>query len=69
MFRRSNAGDEVTVSVQLEAPWAWSINSPSDLISRVEPPCWWAGMKTGLQLLVQARASEPGTLRLKAAGA
>ena len=53
VFRRSNAGDEVTVSVQLEAPWAWSINSPSDLISRVEPPCWWVGMKTGLQLLVQ----------------
>ena len=53
VFRRSNAGDEVTVSVQLESPWAWSISSPSDLISRVEPPCWWVGMKTELQLLVQ----------------
>ena len=24
-----------------------------DQITRVEPPCWWAGMKTGLQLLIQ----------------
>ena len=25
----------------------------SDQVARVEPPCWWAGMKTDLQLLVQ----------------
>ena len=24
-----------------------------DQVTRVEPPCWWAGMKTDLQLLVQ----------------
>ena len=25
----------------------------ADQVTRVEPPCWWAGMKTELQLLVQ----------------
>jgi len=25
----------------------------ADQVTRVEPPCWWAGMKTDLQLLVQ----------------
>ncbi len=52
-FRRTNGDDTVTVSVQCEAPWNWSIESDSDLISRVEPPCWWTGMETPLQLLVQ----------------
>lgn len=53
VYRRTNGDDAVTVSVQLQAPWAWSITCDSDLISRVEPPCWWTGMKTELQLLVQ----------------
>lgn len=52
VFRRSLGDDSVTVSVQLEAPWEWSIESASDLISHIEPPCWWVGMKTDLQLLV-----------------
>ena len=52
-FIRRKAGDEVLVSVQLKAPWNWSISSEADRIERVEPMCWWTGMKTPLQLLVQ----------------
>ena len=52
-FRRSAGDDVVDISVQLEAPWAWSITTEADRISRVEPPCWWTGMQTPLQLLVQ----------------
>ena len=52
-FIRRKAGDEVLVSVQLKAPWNWSISSEADRITRVEPMCWWTGMKTPLQLLVQ----------------
>ena len=52
-FIRRKAGDEVLVSVQLKAPWKWSISSEADRIERVEPMCWWTGMKTPLQLLVQ----------------
>ena len=25
----------------------------SEQINRVEPPCWWTGMKTSLQIMVQ----------------
>lgn len=53
VFSRSVDDNEVTVSVQLEAPWAYSITTPSSKISRVEPLCWWVGMKTPLQLLIQ----------------
>lgn len=52
VFRRSLGDNEVTVSVQLEAPWNYSISFPSDKVKRVEPLCWWVGMKTPLQLLV-----------------
>lgn len=55
VFRRSNMGDTLTVSVQLEAPWEWSISSNRDLISHVEPPCWWVGMQTPLQLLIHGQ--------------
>lgn len=51
-FRRSLGDDAVTVSVSLQAPWDWSVSSEADKVSRVEPPCWWVGMKTPLQLLV-----------------
>lgn len=54
-FIRRKAGDEVLVSVQLKAPWNWSISSEADRITRVEPMCWWTGMKTPLQLLVQGK--------------
>ena len=51
-FSRSLGDDCVTVSVQLCAPWEWSVSSPSDRIAHIEPPCWWVGMKTSLQLMV-----------------
>ena len=53
VFRRSLGDNEVTVSVQLESPWNYSITCPSSRVQRVEPLCWWVGMKTPLQLLIQ----------------
>ncbi len=53
VFRRSLEDNEVRVSVQLEAPWNYSISCPSDRLDRIEPPCWWVGMTTPLQLLIQ----------------
>ena len=53
VFSRSLPDNEVTVSVQLEAPWNYSIICPSSRVQRVEPLCWWVGMKTPLQLLIQ----------------
>lgn len=53
VFRRSFEDDSVTISVQLEAPWNWSVTTDADRLSRIEPPCWWVGMKTPLQLLVK----------------
>lgn len=47
-FRRG----QVRVSVQLEAPWAYSITTPADRVERIEPLSWWVGMNTPLQLLV-----------------
>lgn len=54
-FRRTLGDDSVTVTVQLESPWNWSITSDSDLVSRIEPPCWWTGMKTSLQLMIHGQ--------------
>ncbi len=53
VYERSAGDDTVRISVQLEAPWAWSISSDEDRLTRIEPPCWWVGMETPLQLLVQ----------------
>ena len=53
IFRRNLDDDEVVVSVQMQAPWHWKITTEADRVSRVEPPCWWVGMETPLQLLVQ----------------
>ena len=33
-------------------------------VTRVEPPCWWAGMKTDLQLLVQGPAISDYDVRI-----
>ena len=49
VFRRGS----VKVSVQLEAPWDYSITTAADAVTRIEPLSWWVGMKTPLQLLVQ----------------
>lgn len=51
-FRRAKADDWVEVSVLLEAPWTYSISTASDCVARIEPPCWWTGMETPLQLMV-----------------
>lgn len=51
-FKRMAGDDEVTVDVLLKAPWTWSIEVPESLVSKVEPPCWWTGMKTDLQLMI-----------------
>ena len=53
IFRRFCDGDEVLVSVQMEAPWHWKVTTEADRAERVEPPCWWVGMETPLQLLVK----------------
>ncbi|MBQ1936578.1 MAG: alpha-amylase, partial [Bacteroidales bacterium] len=52
IYKRSLGNDWVKVSVQLEAPWAWSIESERDRIAHIEPPCWWTGIKTPLQIMV-----------------
>ena len=54
-YRRTLGDDWVKVSLSLKAPWNWNIVTSSDLVSRVEPPLWWVGMKTPLQLLVQGK--------------
>ena len=55
IFRRFCDGDEVLVSVQMEAPWHWKVTTEADRAERVEPPCWWVGMETPLQLLVKGK--------------
>lgn len=52
-FRRSLGGNAVEVSVHMEAPFAFEISYPQSRIQRIEPLCWWTGMKTPLQLMVQ----------------
>ena len=52
VFKRTKGGDAVTVSVELQAPWTWSLKTGADRISQVEPLCWWTGMKMPLQLMV-----------------
>ena len=54
-YKRTLGDDWVKVSVSLKAPWNWNIVTSSDLVSSVEPPSWWVGMKTPLQLLVQGK--------------
>ena len=51
-YKRVSGQDEVTVNVLLKAPWTWSIDVPESRIAHLEPPCWWTGMKTDLQLMV-----------------
>lgn len=54
VFTRACGDDKLSVSVQLEAPWNWSITTDGNRISHLEPPCWWTGMKQPLQLMVNA---------------
>lgn len=52
-FRRSKGSDEVSVRVDLAAPWSCEIKCAEDKVEKVEPLCWWTDMKTPLQLLVK----------------
>ena len=65
VYERRADDDCVTVSVQLKAPWAWSITTDADRVSRVEPPCWWVGMETPLQLLVQGEGIADYDVRIE----
>ena len=64
-IRRTAGDDIVYVTVQLEAPWAWDIETSADVLTHLEPPCWWVGMETPLQLLVQAPEINAFTVRLE----
>ena len=66
VFRRRLDQDSVTVSVQLKAPWKWNITTDESLVAHVEPPCWWTGMKTSLQLMVNGKGI--GACEVKAEG-
>ncbi len=68
VFRRVFESDSVTVSVQLKAPWNWSITVPEGRISQVEPPSWWVGMKTPLQLMVHGEAISGYDVRIEGEG-
>ncbi|MBQ1699855.1 MAG: cyclomaltodextrinase N-terminal domain-containing protein, partial [Bacteroidales bacterium] len=43
------------VTVGMRAPWKWEIGTAESRVSHVEPPCWWTGMKTSLQLMVHGK--------------
>ncbi|MCR4825065.1 MAG: cyclomaltodextrinase N-terminal domain-containing protein [Bacteroidales bacterium] len=68
VFKRSAGADIVQISVQLESPWTWTIQTGADRISRVEPPCWWVGMETPLQLLVQGEGIGAYEVRIEGPG-
>lgn len=64
-FRRWFDTDTVTVKVQLSAPWSYEITTSSDFVSRIEPPCWWVGMKTPLRLMLYGPGMEEYTVQFR----
>lgn len=68
VFNRACDNDKLTVSVQLEAPWNWSISTDEDRISHIEPLCWWTGMKQPLQIMVNAEGIGAYTARFEEKG-
>lgn len=68
VFKRCLDSDSVLVSVQMKAPWNWSINVPEARISQVEPPSWWVGMKTPLQLMIHGEAIADYDVRIGGEG-
>ena len=64
-IRRTAGNDIVYVNVQLEAPWAWEIETSADALTHLEPPCWWVGMETPLQLLVHGPEISTFTVRIE----
>ena len=67
-FRRSKDDDAVTVSVLLKAPWTWCIETAESRVAHVEPPCWWTGMKTDLQLMIHGEDIASWDLSIDGAG-
>lgn len=43
-------------------------DASEDQISRVEPPCWWVGMKTPLQLMIHGQEVGGCTVRIEGEG-
>ncbi len=52
-FQRKKDKDCLTFSIDLQAPWNYSVETGADRVERLEPLCWWTGMKTPLQLLIK----------------
>ena len=55
VYRRSKGKDAVTVTIGLTEPWEWKIETGADRIRHIEPLCWWVGMNTPLQLMINGR--------------
>lgn len=68
VFKRALDQDSVIVSVQLQAPWNWSITVPESRVSHVEPPSWWVGMKTPLQLMIHGDGIAGYDVRIEGEG-
>ena len=68
VFRRFLDEDTVTVSVGLKAPWKWNVTVPESRIAHVEPPCWWVGMKTDLQLMVHGEGISGWDVSIEGSG-
>ena len=67
-FRRFLEDDEVLVDVLLTSPWTWSITTAESRVARVEPPSWWIGMKTGLQLMIHGEDISSWDLSIEGKG-
>ncbi|MBR5660331.1 MAG: glycoside hydrolase family 13 protein [Bacteroidales bacterium] len=67
-FKRFLEGDEVLVDVLLKAPWTWSVTTADSRVAKVEPPCWWTGMKTDLQLMIYGEDISSWTVSVDGAG-
>ena len=68
VFKRWLDQDSVLVDVGLKAPWKWTVTVPESRISRIEPPCWWVGMKTPLQLMMQGESIAGYDVRIEGEG-
>ena len=68
VFKRRLDQDSVLVDVGLKAPWKWSIIVPESRVSKIEPPCWWVGMKTPLQLMIHGEAIADYDVRIEGDG-
>ena len=67
-FKRTSGDDAVKVDVLLKAPWTWSVETADSRVARVEPPCWWTGMKTDLQLMINGEDISSWNVSVDGAG-